>query len=60
MTTLFKNNIAAQVVNDFLAELKNTDIDAEVVARLQKTILEEERVSETVLRATLFDSSEDD
>ena len=60
MTTSFKNNIAAQVVTDFLSELKKTDIDAEVVARLEKTILKEEKVSETALRATIFDNSEDD
>lgn len=60
MTTAFKNNIAAQVVTDFLSELKKTNIDAEVVVKLEKTILEEEKVSETALRATIFDSSEDD
>lgn len=60
MTTSFKNNIAALVVTDFLAELKKTDVDPEVVARLEKTILEEEKVSEVALRAAIFDSSEDD
>jgi hypothetical protein len=60
MTTSFKNNIAAQVVTDFLSELKMTDIDAEVVARLEKTILKEEKVSEAALRAAIFGNSEND
>lgn len=60
MTTSFKNNIAAQVVKDFLSELKKTDIDAEAVARLEHTILKVEKVSEAALRAAIFDSFEDD
>ena len=60
MTTSFKNNIAAQVVMDFLSDLKKTDIDIEVVARLETTILKEEKVSESALRAAIFDSSADD
>ena len=60
MTTSFKNNIAAQVVTDFLTELKKTDVGPEVVARLEKTILQKETVSEAALSAAIFDSSEDD
>jgi hypothetical protein len=60
MTNSFKNNIAAQVVNNFLLKLTNTDIDPEVRARLEQAILEEEKVSEVALRVAIFDGSKDD
>jgi len=60
MTTSFKNNVAAQVVGEFLTKLKGTEIDSDISKRLKETILTHEKVSETALRSAIFDSSDDD
>ena len=60
MTSSFKNNIAAQVVDDFLTELKGAEIDSGIPNRLAETILKDDKASENALRAAIFDSSDDD
>ena len=60
MANPFKTVIAEQIVGDFLTNLEKTDVDSEVTKKLRKSILEDGKFSEKVLRDALFDSDTDD
>ncbi len=46
--------VTRQIFEKFLDELRNSGVSADVIARLQKVLLEEHSVSEGMIEAALF------
>jgi hypothetical protein len=47
-------DVPTQIFQKFLAELEANGVSAEVVARLRKTLLEEEKLTHNALRAAVI------
>jgi len=47
-------DVPTQIFQNFLAELEVNGVSAEVVARLRKTLLEEQKLTQNALRAAVI------
>jgi len=60
MKNPFQSTVSKKVVEDFLSNLSETDLEAEVSNRLQDIIFQQGKFTEAALRSALFDDGEND
>ena len=60
MKNPFQSTVPKKVVEDFLSNLSETDLESEVSEKLKDTIIQQGKFTEAALRSALFDDGEND